>query len=65
MRLIDGDGLIDEIEKRRKAAKTLTDIDMVMLLKDAPTIGGWISVNDRMPESGKHVRRSGGADRAG
>lgn len=50
MRSIDADALIVEIEKRRKATKTLTGIDMVMLLKDAPTVGGWISVKDRVPE---------------
>lgn len=55
MRPINADALIVEIEKRRKAAKTLTGIDMVMLIKDAPTIGGWISVKDRLPEDGEHV----------
>lgn len=50
MRQIDADALIAEIEKRRKAAKTLTGIDMVMLLKDAPTVNGWISVKDRLPD---------------
>ena len=27
-------------------------------VKEAPTIGGWVSVKDRMPETGKHVLAS-------
>ena len=60
MRLIDADALIAEIEKRRKAAKTLTGIDMVMLLKDAPTVNGWISAKDRLPEKNQIVIASDG-----
>lgn len=55
MRLIDVDALIAEIEKRRKAAKTLTGIDMVMLLKDAPTVNGWISAKDRLSDKNEEV----------
>ena len=38
MRLIDADALIGEIERRQKAAKTLTGVDMVMLVNDMQTI---------------------------
>lgn len=37
-RLIDGDALKALIIRRRKEAKTLTGIDMVMVIDDAPTI---------------------------
>lgn len=49
MRLIDGDALKSIIVRRRKEAKTLTGIDMVMLIDDAKTVdavpvahGRWI-----------------------
>ena len=38
MRLIDADALVSEIERRRKAAKTLTGLDMVWLTKVMPTV---------------------------
>ena len=38
MRLIDGDALKALIIRRRKEAKTLTGIDMVMVIDDAPTV---------------------------
>ena len=38
MRLIDADALKSLILKRRKEAKTLTGIDMVMVTDDQPTI---------------------------
>ena len=50
MRLIDADALKAEIQRRRKRYKTLTGVDMAMLIDDAPTVGGWISVKDRLPE---------------
>ena len=50
MRLIDADALKAEIQRRRKRYKTLTGVDMAMLIDDAPTIDGWISVKDRLPE---------------
>ena len=49
MRLIDGDALKAEILHRRRQAKTLTGVDMVMLIDDFPTVNGWISVKDRLP----------------
>ena len=51
MRLIDADWLKSEIQRRRKRYKTLTGVDMAMLVDDAPTIGGWISVKDRLPDA--------------
>ena len=30
-------------------------MDMIDALEEAPTVGGWISVKDRLPEAGKHV----------
>lgn len=49
MRLIDADALKALIIRRRKEAKTLTGIDMVMVIDDAPTVeaapvvhGRWI-----------------------
>ena len=50
MRPIDADALKAEIQRRRKRYKTLTGVDMAMLIDDAPTIDGWISVKDRLPE---------------
>lgn len=38
MRLIDADALKALIIRRRKEAKTLTGIDMVMVVDDAPTV---------------------------
>ena len=38
MRLIDADALKALIIRRRKEAKTLTGIDMVMVIDDAPTV---------------------------
>ena len=55
MRLIDADALKAEIQRRRKRYKTLTGVDMAMLIDDAPTIDGWISVKDRLPEEGVRV----------
>lgn len=51
MRLIDADELLRAYDKAHegqpgKARK---------LIEDAPTVGGWISVEDRLPESGEHV----------
>lgn len=55
MRLIDADALTNEIERRRKAAKTLTGVDMIMLIENTKTaVGEWISVNDRLPENAQH-----------
>jgi hypothetical protein len=50
MRPIDADALKAEIQRRRKRYKTLTGVDMAMLIDDAPTVGGRISAQDRLPE---------------
>ena len=50
MRPIDADALKAEILHRRRQAKTLTCVDMVMLIDDFPTVNGWISVKERLPE---------------
>ncbi len=60
MRLIDADALKAEIIRRRKAAKTLTGVDMVMLTDAQPTVEAepvvrWISVKDRLPEKSGDV----------
>lgn len=57
MRLIDADALKAEIQRRRKRYKTLTGVDMAMLIDDAPTIGGWISVEDMLPEEHESIFR--------
>ena len=55
MRLIDADALKAEIQRRRERYKTLTGVDMAMLIDDAPTVGGWISVADKLPNDNKPV----------
>ena len=54
MRLIDADGLIDEI-CREECERKYEDCDYhaclhVKPVVNAPTIGEWISVKDRLPE---------------
>jgi hypothetical protein len=59
MRLIDGDALIKWINDQRcadcpdkqdeRCAACQWD-DAIMSIETAPTIGGWISVKDRLPE---------------
>lgn len=53
MRLIDADALIKDMDGDLTDAvaerRALEKID------NAPTIGGWISVNDRLPENDKTV----------
>ena len=43
MRLIDADALLDRI------ANPYEQVAVKSLLEKAPTVGGWISVNDRLP----------------
>ena len=59
MRLIDADALKKIVKGRRKAAITLTGVDMVMLIDDAPTIeaepvkhGRWIEAENDLRISG-------------
>lgn len=61
MRLIDGDALKTLIIRRRKEAKTLTGIDMVMVIDDAPTVdavpvmhGRWIMMDGMKPPEYHH-----------
>ena len=53
MRLIDADALVKEI-CRDQCERKFEDCDgmceMVAYVENAPTIGGWISVKDRLPE---------------
>ncbi len=58
MRLIDGDALKITLDTFATLVgfRGIYDRGQVMECIDAaPTIGGWISVKDRLPESGKHV----------
>jgi hypothetical protein len=49
MRLIDADVLMEYCNNQKD--KTIDANDIARF----PTVGGWISVKDRVPESGKHV----------
>ena len=51
MRLIDGDKLLRRYDEEHEGEPGRAR----KLIEEAPTVGGWISVKDRMPESGKHV----------
>lgn len=67
MRLIDADALKEEYrmaDRCEDCARNSRDcqnvyswtlMDVCSMLDDAPTIGGWISVKDELPESGNHV----------
>lgn len=62
MRLIDADalkaylGMSDECEKCKRDARlcqfdqVFTRMDVCEMIDDAPTVGGWISVKDRLPD---------------
>lgn len=58
MRPIDADELLDEI-CREQCERKFTDCDgmceMAAVVVNAPTIGGWISVRDRLPDTYKRV----------
>lgn len=70
MRLIDVDALkkdwrmgnkCDECERDPRACQYydyMLRMSVCSMLDDAPTVGGWISVKDSLPESGKHVHLS-------
>ena len=49
MRLIDADALLEQMIHRREYVGRASDA--VCLVEDAPTVGGWISVKDRLPET--------------
>ena len=53
MRLIDADALIESIRElllEPDSAQYMWSSDVLGKVKDAPTVGGWISVKDRLPE---------------
>lgn len=55
MRLIDADALRERIHEE-KIASGMAKARLMEMIKDAPTIGGWISVKDRLPEdTGDHL----------
>lgn len=51
MRLIDADALINATVKNPLHAPYITAVDV----EQAPTIGSWISVKDRLPEQHKSI----------
>ena len=53
MRLIDADALKEEMDMEWCPDMAVSEIWHV--IDKAPTVGGWISVKDRLPESGKSV----------
>ena len=56
MRLIDADALSNRILLTTHTEQSLFALNLLFgLVKDAPTIGGWISVKDRLPAAGQNV----------
>ena len=62
MRLIDADALIEPMKLLEESYRRCGAIERAEAyanclweIKQAPTVGGWVSVNDRLPDSGKHV----------
>ena len=63
MRLIDADALLAKFNKKTYLWSALTDektsnefalyCKVADTIEEMPSIGGWISVNDRMPPAGK------------
>ena len=51
MRLIDGDALKEEVDMAWCPDMAVSEIWNV--IDDAPTVSGWVSVKDRLPEHGK------------
>ena len=51
MRLIDADVLLEQMKHRRDYVGRPSD--PVCLVEDAPTVGGWVSVEDRLPDDTK------------
>ena len=54
MRLVDADALYAKLDDMTVFGETfITAVEFAKLvIQDAPTIGGWISVKDRLPETG-------------
>lgn len=53
MRVIDADALLEETKKYAYPSDMTTTVAIGIAetwIKNAPTIGGWISVKDRLPE---------------
>ena len=57
MRLVDADALYAKLDDMTVFGETfITAVEFAKLvIQDAPTIGGWISVKDRLPEDGQDV----------
>ena len=58
MRLIDADALRERFDNEipvRPISLTYNKGDVIRAISDAPTVGGWISVKDRLPEDGVTV----------
>ena len=62
MRLIDADALEGPLELQRASYERIGATERAEAyanclweIAQAPTVGGWVSVKDRLPESGKHV----------
>ena len=49
MRLIDADALIERL-REEKIASGMAKARLMEMVKEAPTIGGWISVKDGTPD---------------
>lgn len=47
-RLIDADALLEQMKHRKDYVGRQSD--PVCIVEDAPTVGGWVSVKDRLPE---------------
>lgn len=55
MRPIDADVLLEQMKHRKEYVGRPSD--PVCLVEDAPTIGGWISVKDRLPDKTKKYEK--------
>lgn len=51
MRLIDADALLEKMKHRKEYVSRPSD--PICLVEDAPTVGGWINVEDEKPEIGQ------------
>ena len=57
-RLIDADALkkrLDDEVPIRPISLTYNKEDVIRAVLDAPTVGSWISVKDRLPEPGRYL----------
>ena len=56
MRLIDADALDNRVLTTTYTGKNMWALNLLSeYIKEAPTIGGWISVKDRLPDEGEYV----------